>query len=121
VLTQVCQIHERLPPGGILVFLTGQREVEHLCRRLRIKYNTFKDNAPALAAQAAGESGTPQKESFCTSCSDVYGRSLQNRSKRSLSHIILSGSCLADAGGTLHTESEVADIFGADQAEDYGK
>lgn len=32
---KVCKIHRQLPPGGILVFLTGQREVEHLCKRLR--------------------------------------------------------------------------------------
>lgn len=31
----MCKIHRQLPPGGILVFLTGQREVEHLCKRLR--------------------------------------------------------------------------------------
>jgi ATP-dependent RNA helicase DHX37/DHR1 len=32
---KVCAIHAKLPPGGILVFLTGQREVEHLAARLR--------------------------------------------------------------------------------------
>ena len=32
---KVCQIHRNLPPGGVLVFLTGQREVEFLCRKLR--------------------------------------------------------------------------------------
>ncbi|CAG9465679.1 unnamed protein product [Pedinophyceae sp. YPF-701] len=32
---KVCRIHRELPHGGILVFLTGQREVELLCRRLR--------------------------------------------------------------------------------------
>lgn len=32
---QVRAIHKQLPPGGVLVFLTGQREVEDLCRRLR--------------------------------------------------------------------------------------
>eukprot|EP00884_Botryococcus_braunii_P019188 jgi/Botrbrau1/5953/Bobra.0366s0123.1 len=32
---KTCQIHRQLPPGGILVFMTGQREVEHLCARLR--------------------------------------------------------------------------------------
>ena len=47
---QVCQIHERLPPGGILVFLTGQREVEYLCRRLRTKYGVKQKGA-----EAAGE------------------------------------------------------------------
>ncbi|KAF7827723.1 ATP-dependent RNA helicase DEAH13 [Senna tora] len=32
---KVMAIHKRLPPGGILVFVTGQREVEYLCRKLR--------------------------------------------------------------------------------------
>ena len=32
---KVCRVHRELPPGGVLVFLTGQREVEALCRRLR--------------------------------------------------------------------------------------
>uniref|UniRef100_A0A8C5EK73 Activating signal cointegrator 1 complex subunit 3 n=1 Tax=Gouania willdenowi TaxID=441366 RepID=A0A8C5EK73_GOUWI len=32
---KTCKIHRMLPPGGILVFLTGQAEVNSLCRRLR--------------------------------------------------------------------------------------
>ncbi|XP_053557822.1 probable ATP-dependent RNA helicase DHX37 [Bombina bombina] len=32
---KVCKIHRMLPPGGILLFLTGQAEVHSLCRRLR--------------------------------------------------------------------------------------
>ncbi|KAH0992288.1 hypothetical protein GBA52_003771 [Prunus armeniaca] len=32
---KVLAIHKRLPRGGILVFVTGQREVEYLCRKLR--------------------------------------------------------------------------------------
>lgn len=32
---KVNKIHRMLPPGGILVFLTGQAEVHSLCRRLR--------------------------------------------------------------------------------------
>ena len=31
----VLAIHNELPPGGILVFVTGQREVELLCRQLK--------------------------------------------------------------------------------------
>ena len=45
--TQVRQIHRRLPPGGVLVFVTGQREVEHLVARLRAAL------APAAASTAA--------------------------------------------------------------------
>ncbi|ONI29335.1 hypothetical protein PRUPE_1G193500 [Prunus persica] len=32
---KVLAIHKRLPRGGILVFVTGQKEVEYLCRKLR--------------------------------------------------------------------------------------
>ncbi|XP_062854362.1 probable ATP-dependent RNA helicase DHX37 [Trichomycterus rosablanca] len=32
---KTCKIHRMLPPGGILVFLTGQAEVHTVCRRLR--------------------------------------------------------------------------------------
>jgi ATP-dependent RNA helicase DHX37/DHR1 len=32
---KVLSIHESLPPGGILVFVTGQREVRHLCKKLQ--------------------------------------------------------------------------------------
>ncbi|XP_019237442.1 PREDICTED: ATP-dependent RNA helicase DEAH13-like [Nicotiana attenuata] len=32
---KILSIHKRLPPGGILVFVTGQREVEYLCQKLR--------------------------------------------------------------------------------------
>ncbi|EEF39315.1 ATP-dependent RNA helicase, putative [Ricinus communis] len=31
---KVMSIHKRLPQGGILVFVTGQREVEYLCQKL---------------------------------------------------------------------------------------
>ena len=32
------KIHSRLPPGGILIFLTGQNEIIGVCRRLEAKY-----------------------------------------------------------------------------------
>lgn len=33
--TQVTAIHNKLPAGGILVFVTGQREVDSLVRKLQ--------------------------------------------------------------------------------------
>ncbi|KAI9317711.1 P-loop containing nucleoside triphosphate hydrolase protein [Dichotomocladium elegans] len=45
-LKKVSKIHERLPPGGILVFMTGQNEITHLCKMLRKKY-------PALPPKAS--------------------------------------------------------------------
>jgi hypothetical protein len=35
VYKKVCQIHRKLPAGGILVFLTGKREILHMCAKLR--------------------------------------------------------------------------------------
>jgi ATP-dependent RNA helicase DHX37/DHR1 len=35
---KVSKIHARLPPGGILVFLTGQNEIETLCKRLEQRF-----------------------------------------------------------------------------------
>ncbi|XP_073765102.1 probable ATP-dependent RNA helicase DHX37 isoform X3 [Danio rerio] len=40
---KICKIHRMLPPGGILVFLTGQAEVHSVCRRLR-KAFPYKPN-----------------------------------------------------------------------------
>ena len=46
---QILSIHKRLPQGGILVFVTGQREVEYLCQKLRkasreLMLNSSKQN-----------------------------------------------------------------------------
>merc|ERR1712083_155625 len=35
---KVCKIHRELPEGGILVFLTGQQEVNTLVRKLRQRF-----------------------------------------------------------------------------------
>ena len=35
---KVCKIHERLPDGAILVFVSGQKEVHRLVRLLGQKY-----------------------------------------------------------------------------------
>ena len=32
------KIHTRLPPGGILVFLTGQNEITGVCRKLEARF-----------------------------------------------------------------------------------
>lgn len=42
---KVCKIHRRLPEGGILVFLTGQQEVNVLCTKLR---KTFSNKQESL-------------------------------------------------------------------------
>lgn len=41
---KVCKIHRQLPDGGILVFLTGQQEVNALCRKLRNSFPGTRGN-----------------------------------------------------------------------------
>lgn len=36
--SKACKIHKRLPPGGILIFLTGQNEITTLVKRLRDEF-----------------------------------------------------------------------------------
>eukprot|EP00727_Mastigamoeba_balamuthi_P001391 m51a1_g11249 putative probable atp-dependent rna helicase dhx37 (1362) ;mRNA; r:32915-37814 len=50
VFSKVCKIHTRLPAGGVLVFLTGQQEILHLCHRLRKR---FPSSGASLAAPVA--------------------------------------------------------------------
>lgn len=51
---KVSKIHQRLPPGGILVFLTGQEEIRNLVRRLREEF-PLESNKP----QEKGDHWTP--------------------------------------------------------------
>ncbi|KAM9330878.1 putative ATP-dependent RNA helicase DHX37 [Gastrophryne carolinensis] len=57
---KICKIHRMLPPGGILVFLTGQAEVNSLCRRLR-KTFPFKGKNQTQAAEENEESSEALK------------------------------------------------------------
>jgi ATP-dependent RNA helicase DHX37/DHR1 len=51
-LKTVTKIHRRLPPGGILVFLSGQREVETMVRWLHRKF-------PSLPKKSHGNGRKP--------------------------------------------------------------
>lgn len=37
-IKKTTKIHTRLPPGGILIFLTGQNEITGVCRKLEAKF-----------------------------------------------------------------------------------
>lgn len=59
VYKKVCQIHTRLPAGHILVFLTGRREIEDLCRRLADKFRhaagSMQRETTAVAADSKSD------------------------------------------------------------------
>lgn len=63
---KVVQIHRNLPPGGVLVFLTGRQEVEHLCGRLtkalavrktsqKVQENSINDTEGMEDTEAPGD------------------------------------------------------------------
>ena len=37
-IKKTTKIHTRLPPGGILIFLTGQNEIQGVCRKLEARF-----------------------------------------------------------------------------------
>lgn len=39
-IRKTAKIHARLPPGGILIFLTGQNEIQGVCRRLEERFGS---------------------------------------------------------------------------------
>ena len=60
---KVGKIHKRLPAGGILVFLTGQQEVEDLCRKLRRRFpSPLLAKSPAAARSKTARPAMPQGE-----------------------------------------------------------
>ncbi|KAJ8444006.1 hypothetical protein Cgig2_020852 [Carnegiea gigantea] len=54
---KVLKIHKRLPPGGILVFVTGQREVEYLCRKLRNASKLFGTKSSKVSSENKANEG----------------------------------------------------------------
>ena len=47
-IKKTTKIHTRLPPGGILIFLTGQAEIAGVCRKLEAKFSLKAINAKKL-------------------------------------------------------------------------
>jgi ATP-dependent RNA helicase DHX37/DHR1 len=50
---KVVKIHKKLPEGGVLVFLTGQREILQLCRKLTRAYSVAAKDKKAAALKSS--------------------------------------------------------------------
>ena len=59
---KVRQIHSRLPPGGILVFLTGKREIAYAVKRLRRALSGHGSNRGRSGVEGGGEVDEEGKE-----------------------------------------------------------
>ena len=57
-IKKTTKIHTRLPPGGILIFLTGQAEIAGVCRKLEGKFGRKAINEK----QKRRGQGQPQRD-----------------------------------------------------------
>ena len=75
---KVLAIHRKLPPGGILVFLTGQREVEMVCRKLRDAYPLHgkRVNAAESSDDEDEDSGDAMDDTYDVDAIDAGGEDL---------------------------------------------
>lgn len=70
---KVTRIHRELPPGGILVIVTGQREVLNLCKRLRAAFPSCSKGAPEPPDEHAGIAAASVNSEEGTSVFEVDG------------------------------------------------
>lgn len=110
---KVLSIHKRLPPGGILVFVTGQREVEYLCRRLRktsmeIVENISKRNAEKeVSTIAAGNANEENDMKEINEAFEMPGTLYHDQTER-------FGSYEEDLGDLDDNESDFSDDMETD-------
>lgn len=57
---KVCKIHRQLPEGGILVFVTGQQEVNVFCKKLQ---RTFSQSSSKLVQSNDNEEESVEEKS----------------------------------------------------------
>ncbi|KAG5532452.1 hypothetical protein RHGRI_026926 [Rhododendron griersonianum] len=120
---KVLSIHKGLPPGGILVFVTGQKEVEDLCRMLRkaskeIVENSSEINMEKAVSAVSAENDIEENDmSEVSEAFEMHGNSRYNQTDRFSSyddnHDELD-DIESDFSDDLGTES---DLEGADDVE----
>ncbi|PRD25985.1 UNVERIFIED_CONTAM: ATP-dependent RNA helicase DHX37 [Trichonephila clavipes] len=70
---KVCKIHSELPVGAILVFVTGEKEVQRLCKLLREAF-PFKDEPKSSSSnneQSDSVNAAPNKLNHKKKCSNI--------------------------------------------------
>lgn len=102
---KVVQIHRRLPAGGILVFLTGKREILYMCRKLRSKL--LKGWRRALPTPLTGDNAVDY-EIDATNDIDPYSSDTDE----------IEGLDASDAFGDSEEESDVDDDGDLDDDDD---
>ncbi|KAI7989853.1 ATP-dependent RNA helicase DEAH13 [Camellia lanceoleosa] len=110
---KVLSIHNRLLPGGILVFVTGQREVEYLCQKLRkaskeIVENSFKRNmGNEVSTASVGNAAEEYDMKEINEAFEMHGNSRHDETDRFSSYD-------EGHGDSDDNESDFSDDLGTD-------
>ncbi|KAL7190067.1 hypothetical protein ACSBR1_039665 [Camellia fascicularis] len=110
---KVLSIHKRLPPYGILAFVSGQREVEYLCQKLRkaskeIVENSFKRNMEIEVSTASvGNVAEEYDMKEINEAFEMHGNSSHDETDRFSSYD-------EDHGDSNDNESDFSDDLGTD-------
>ena len=70
---KVCKIHQQLPQGAILVFLTGKQEIEQLCTMLATEFKSKRKNKINVAKSEDEEASEGQEEKTKLDPNEVLG------------------------------------------------
>lgn len=91
VLGKVVQIHRKLPEGGILVFLTGKREILYMCRKLekilnkrRSSRNSYVEDANDGNDESGGVVRTRDEEELLEEEEDILDQGEEDEESDSL-------------------------------------
>lgn len=109
VMLQVCRIHRELPAGGILLFLTGQREVQVAVRRIK----------QAFAKKGPRGKGRQQSTAAAATGDGTAGDSKGGSSREGGEGRVEAGENLGTEGAAAAEEEDADDgaAAGADAAE----
>ncbi|PSS14702.1 ATP-dependent RNA helicase [Actinidia chinensis var. chinensis] len=110
---KVLSIHKRLPTGGILVFVTGQREVEYLCRLLRkaskelVEKSSNRNMEKEVSKASAGNAIEEYDMNEVNEAFEMHGNSHHDQTDRFSSYD-------EDLGDFDDNESDFSDDLGTD-------
>ncbi|CAL5360930.1 unnamed protein product [Camellia sinensis] len=108
---KVLSIHKRLPPCGILAFVTSQREEEYLCQKLRqaskeIVENSFKRNmGNEVSTSSVGNAAEEYDMKEINKAFEMHGNSRHDETDRFSSYN-------EDHGDSDDNESDFSDDLG---------
>ena len=125
VYTKTCSIHKKLPPGAILVFLTGKREISHMYQKLNKAINGKKMKKRTRFSSVSNEIVGTKSDLFGsvdhTNDSDDDGASSEEEVEAEEQDHVEISECAEKASEVLADYSDDHEIFNLNEDDEQGK